>query len=147
MTTMGRAGKGQALCATIGFAAGEDGAGVAYARLRDGRNGDLVLREQFRCRPVPALRGRNVAYAALAAIVRSVLESGARRVRFEIADADLVVDLAEHRAVPAPLTMPYVSLRCALNRFSEATVVVADGTVARDLTARARAEALLEVAA
>jgi hypothetical protein len=146
MTTMGRAGKGPAVRATIGFATRDDGVGVAYARLRDERNGELVLREPFRCRPLPALRGRNVAYAALAAIVRRVLESDVRRVRFEVADPDLVADLAEHRAVPAPLTMPYVSLRCALNRFTEAAVVVA-GAAARDLTARARAEALLEVAA
>jgi hypothetical protein len=147
MTTMGRAARVQAVCATIGFATRDDGAGVAYARLRDGRNGEQVLRAPFRCRPLPALRGRNVAYAALAAIVRRVLESDVRRVRFEVADADLVADLAEHRAVPAPLTIPYVTLRCALNRFAEATVVVAEGAAARDLTARARAEALLEVAA
>jgi hypothetical protein len=144
---MGRAGKGRAVCVTIGFAARDDGAGVAYARLHEARNGELVLREQFRCRPLPALRGRNVAYAALAAIVRRLLESGVRSARFEVADADLVADLAEHRAVPAPLTIPYVTLRCALNRFSEATVVLAAGAAARDLTARARAEALLEVAA
>jgi hypothetical protein len=147
MTAMGRTGNGQAVRATIGFAVRGDGEGVAYARLADLQKGEGLVRERFWCRPQPALRGRNVAYGALAAVARALLARGLRCVRFEIEDADLVRDLVERRALPGALTVPYITLRCALNRFSEATVAVAGEGVVRDLTARARAESSLNVAA
>jgi len=42
--------------------------------------------------------------------------------------------------------VPYVALRCTLNRFEQASVRRA-GAVARDLSARAQAEVYLDIAA
>ena len=134
--------------ATLGFAAGEGaGAGVAYALLGAPESGGAVVRVAFRCRPLAALRGRDVAYAALRAVAEEVRARGVQRVVFALDDERLARDLHERLPVPGPLAMPYVSLRCALNRFAEATVVAAGEAAARDLTARARAEVSLHIAA
>lgn len=135
------------LTITVGFAVGQRGDGVAYASVSeaDGREGSLV-RVGFRCRPLPALRGRDVAYAALDAIATTILRRSSAVV-FRIDDAAIVADRTEHRPVPAALTIPYVRLGCTLNRFRAATLVAAADRATRDLTARARAEASLEVAA
>jgi hypothetical protein len=125
----------------IGFAARADGEGIAYAAVRGADGGpETFVRVRFRSVPLPALRGRDVAYAALAAVARDLHERGIRRATFELDDPALPVDLAERRALPTALAVPYVRLRCTLNRFDEARVVhVPDGSV-RDLTARARAD-------
>jgi hypothetical protein len=93
------------------------------------------------------LRERDVAYAALNAVAKYVRECGVERVVFAISDAQLALDLEEHLSVPPALSIPYVTLRCTLNRFAEAAVVATADGIARDLTARARAEASLHVAA
>jgi hypothetical protein len=135
---------------TVGFAAGADGAGVAYAALRrsaeSGARGSLV-RVGFTCRPLPSLRGRDVAYAALDAVAAALLERGIRSVEIELDDESVPLDLAERRSLPGALILPYVSLRCRLNRFRHVRVAAARDGVARDLTARARAEVSLHVAA
>ncbi len=132
---------------TVGFAAGAAGGGVAYAALRAAdRATESIVRVGFRCRPQAALRGRDVAYAALGAVADELLRRGVRDVEFRLDDTGLPVDLATRRTLPAALTVPYVILRCKLNRFHRATVSEAGGEP-RDLTARARAEASLDVAA
>lgn len=133
---------------TIGYAAGRSGDGVAYASIAeaDGPAASLI-RVVFRCRPLPALCGRDVAYAALEALASEIVRRGCHVVEFRLDDPTLAADLAERRPVPSALTIPYVRLRCTLNRFREATVVVAADRTTRDLTARARAEASLNIAA
>ena len=76
-----------------------------------------------------------------------LLQRGVDRVEIRIDDEHLLADLTERRAVPNPLIVPYVRLRCKLNRFAAATVVRASGAVVRDLETRARAEASLDIAA
>ncbi|MGP6157676.1 MAG: hypothetical protein ACLPYS_09275 [Vulcanimicrobiaceae bacterium] len=135
---------------TVGFAADADGAGVAYAVLHrsaeSGGRGSLV-RVGFTCRPLPSLRGRDVAYAALDAVAAALLERGIRRVELVLDDERLPLDLAERRSLPGALIVPYVALRCRLNRFGFVQVKAACDGVARDLTAWARAEVSLHVAA
>ena len=130
---------------TIGFAE-RDGRGVAYAMSGSGGRGPAV-RVGFACRPLPALRGRDVAYAALAAVAADMLRRGVTRVVFRIDDDRLPQDVAERRSLPNALVVPYVQLRCALNRFAEAVVEYGSGDIAREASARARADVWLNVAA
>jgi hypothetical protein len=133
---------------TVGFAARERGGGVAYAAVPGtGAAEGSVVRVGFPCRPLPALLGRDVAYAALTAVAETLLRQGAATVEFRTEDRNVPADLAERRALPPALTVPYVALRCKLNRFASATVATVSDRVTRDLTARARADALLDVAA
>jgi len=133
----------QPVIIVVGFAAGPGGSGVAYAKLRTSDPAaESIVRVGFRCRPLAALRGRDVAYAALAAVAGEALRRGERDVEIRLDDTELVLDLSARRGLPATLTVPYVTLRCTLNRFARAAVVPA-GDEARDLTARARAEASL----
>jgi hypothetical protein len=128
---------------TVGFAAGPGGSGVAYAAAgAGGRNGSPV-RVEFVCRALPALRGRDVAYSALDAVLAELLRRGVTRAVIAIDDANLPLDVSERRSLPNALIVPYVALRCRLNQFAAVTVVEAHDAVARDLTARARAEATL----
>ncbi len=135
-----------ALRATIGFAFGDGDEGVAYVLLR-GPGVERVSRITVPLRMRPALAGRDGGYAALLAVARAVRAQNVRRVIFEIADEHLVNDLAEHGPVPAALAMPYVLLGCALNRFESVAVQIADDSACRDLTARAKADVSLHVAA
>ena len=129
---------------TIGFAERE-GRGVAYAVISGGRG--PAVRVGFACRPLPALLGRDVAYAALDAIAGEMRERGLQRVVFRLDDDHLIADLDQRRALPNALIVPYVGVRCTLNRFREARVErCADGIV-RDLTARARADVWFNLAA
>jgi hypothetical protein len=130
---------------TVGFAERE-GRGVAYAVAGSGGRGSAV-RVGFVCRPLPALVGRDVAYAALAAGADEVLRHGVTRAVFRVDDERLPQDIAERRALPNALVVPYVRLRCALNRFDQASVEQASGDVARDASARARADVWLNLAA
>ncbi len=138
-------GNPQPIVVTVGFAAGSAG-GVAYAALRGANGAESIVRVGFRCRPLAALRGRDIAYAALAAVAEDLLRRDLRDIAFRIDDPELPADLAARRALPAALTVPYVALRCKLNRFRGVTVAYAEGA-SRDLTARARAEVSLNVAA
>jgi len=133
---------------TVGFAAAEGGRGIAYAGLRiPGSHEESIVRVRFSCRARPALRGRDVAYAALDAVARALLERGVSAVEVRTADERIVEDLARRGELPAALTMPYVALRCTLNRFRAASVARDPGGASRDLAARARAEACLGAAA
>jgi hypothetical protein len=146
MVGVNRGNRKGAVRAAIGFAAGEAGEGTAYALLgASGKEG--VVRVPFRCRPLPALRGRDVSYAALTAVAVELRRRGLRGVVFVIEDERLVRDLDGRLPVPAPLAMPYVMLRCELNRFHEALVTASDEPAIRDLSARSRAEVFLRSAA
>lgn len=127
---------------TVGFAADEAGRGVAYAAT--GTRG--VLRLPFTVRRLPALRGREVAYAAATAVAEALRRRGCERALFRIDDPWLSCDLRDRPALPRALTMPYVRLGCALNRFA-AYRVEPGNAAARDLTARARGDVALNVAA
>jgi GNAT superfamily N-acetyltransferase len=129
----------------VGFAASSAGEGVAYARLLAPAP-DPVLRTPFRLAVQPALRGRDVSYAALRAVAADVRARGIARVQFHLDDEWLLLDLNERRALPQALVLPYVALRCELNRLHEVSIVSDEASV-RDLAARARAEVCLNVAA
>lgn len=131
--------------AATGFAADAQGNGVAYARLTLAGT-PRVLRVTFTVKRYPALLDREVGYAALTAIGSVLHRRGIERVRFTVDDANLASDLREHREVPAPLTLAYVRLRCALNQFKEYDIAVSAAGES-DLTARARSEAAMHVAA
>ncbi len=131
---------------SIGFAANASGSGVAYAAVR-GTDGDATIRVSFSLRARAALEGRDAAYAALDAVAAEVLERGLRDVEFRFDDARLAEDLAERRTVPQPLVVPYVALRCTLNRFRTVRIVAARDRTIRDLAARALADVSLEIAA
>ncbi len=131
--------------AATGFAADTQGNGVAYARLMlHGR--PRVLRVPFNVKRYPALLDREVGYAALAAVAGALSRRGIERPRFAVGDTQLVRDLAEHRDVPAALMLAYVRLRCALNQFKEYDIAVSAAGES-DLTARARSELAMHVAA
>ena len=131
----------------VAFAADARGAGVAYAAIDDaGRQ--TVVRVAFRAKDASAAAGREIAYAALGAVAERLRPRLAEaNVRFYTADEALSADLSERRPLPAALTMPYVALRCRLNRFRSATVRLARSAEIGDLTARAIAEVSLHVAA
>jgi hypothetical protein len=129
----------------VGFAADDRGYGVAYARLRLGQS-PRVLRVPFTVTRYPALLEREVGYAALAVVSAALQQRGIDSVRFSVEDERLASDLRERRDVPAPLTLSYIRLRCVLNGFKEFDIVDEPGDL-RDLTARARSEVALHVAA
>src|ERR1700676_3405079 len=102
---------------TPGFAADER-PGICYATVGGGARETLV-RVEFACRPLPVLQGRDVAYYALDALATELLRRRIGRVEIHLDDERLLEDLAERRPVPNPLVVPYVALRCKLNRFDE----------------------------
>lgn len=131
----------------VGCAADAHATGVAYALVR-AQQRETLVRVTFACRPLGALHGRDVTYAAMRTVAMRLHERGVRRVTLATTDADMVADLDGRRSVPPPLTVPYVTLRCLLNRFTAAQVTLArDQRGCRDLEARARAEVSLDIAA
>ncbi|HKU67623.1 MAG TPA: hypothetical protein VJP85_07605 [Candidatus Baltobacteraceae bacterium] len=130
--------------ASTGFAADAQGHGVAYVRLVLGRT-PRVLRVPFAVKRYAALFDREVGYGALTAVAAALQRRGIERVRFTVCDEALVSDLREHREVPVPLTLAYVRLRCALNQFKEYDIAATGAE--SDLTARARSDAAMHVAA
>lgn len=135
-----------ALDVTIGYAADERGEGIAYALL-DGSAGRSLLRSAFRVQRRGGLAGREVGYAALAAIVAALRHRGIRALTIAVCDDEIVAEIEGRRPIPPALAMPYVTLRCALNGLSQARLRCVDRAAAADLEARARAEVSLHVAA
>ena len=135
--------KGPVIDAKVGFAADEHGCGVAYVALTSGQK-EKSVRIPFKVRRYPALLDREVGFAAMTAVAEHVASMGCRRVNFRVADDRVVEDFCERRDVPMPLAIEYVRMGCALNRFAEFHLEAAS---ADDLTARARAEVTLHVAA
>jgi len=136
--------KSQLTVVTAGFAADERH-GICYATVGGGARGTLV-RVEFACRPLAVLQGRDVAYYALDALASELLRRRVHRVEIAVDDDRLLEDLTERRPVPNPLIVPYVALRCKLNRFDGASVRHAGGA-ACDLSTRAQAELFLDIAA
>jgi hypothetical protein len=130
--------------ATVAYAADPNGEGVAYTAVRTPARTRLLLRVPFRVKRLPALSDREVGYAAVAAVSDVLRARGIKRVRIGVDDPDLLADVCERRKLPAALTLPYVRLGCALNRFTEHQLVPRTD---EDLAGRARAEALLHTAA
>jgi hypothetical protein len=133
------------LSVAAGFAADHQGNGVVYARVGE-RPGAPFLRIQFTVKRYPALLEREIGYAALTALCAALRRRGVERVRLNLDDERLIGDLREHREVPAPLTLAYVRLGCALNQFASYEI---SGPSAgeSDLTARARTEVSMHAAA
>jgi len=126
--------------ATIGYAAGERGSGLAYARLM-GNGATRLIRRVFRT--ADPGDDRAVAYGAITAVADAMAKRRLRGVRFVIGNAAVASELATRGEVPGSLALAYVRLRCALNALS-ATVTL--GTT-DELTQRARAEIALNLAA
>jgi len=127
----------------LGYAADREGNGIAYARLTT-RAGARLVRVAFRVQRFEGLEGREIGYAALTAVAALLRERGLESVAFALADGELVTDCSAHRDVPPPLVLPYVRLRCALNRFKEYAL---HHGADPDLEGRARAELVLLSAA
>lgn len=123
--------------ATLGYAAGDRGRGIAYARLREAR-GEHLLRVSFRVRP--QFVAREVAYAALIAVAQTLHRRGVVKARFVLEDERLVAEVTEHGELSAAMVLPYVRLKCALNQFDAVSLAAAQTL---DLTQRARAEIAL----
>jgi hypothetical protein len=126
----------------IAYAANLRGEGVAYAAV-DAEAGPRRI--PFRIERLPALLEREVAYAALIAVAAALWSDGFRCVRLGIADERVILDLAERRALPMALSLLYVQLKCRLNTFARAEIVVRKPP--DDLMNRARAEVELFAAA
>ncbi|MGH7327764.1 MAG: hypothetical protein ACREJX_05380 [Polyangiaceae bacterium] len=128
--------------ATIAYAANARGDGVAYVALA----GEATPRRiTFQVDRLPALMDREVGYAALVAVADALWQEGYRRVQLGLADERVAQDLAERRSLPMALSLLYVRLKCRLNTFIQAQIVVR--TPSDDLANRARAEVELSAAA
>jgi len=131
--------------ATVGYAADDAGIGVAYASIATIASASpALLRVPFRVRRFAGLSGREIGYAAVTAVATALRDRKVRRVRFAVPDDELIHDLSERRALPQPLTLPYIRLGCAFNQFSQCDVVAGGDD---DLSGRARAEVALHIAA
>lgn len=134
----------EALGVQLGYAAGPDGNGIVYARLQS-TAGERLVRAAFRVKRFAGMGEREVGYGALTAIATVLRERGVEKINLMLSDAALIDDLVTHRAVPPPLVIPYVHLRCALNRFTGFSL--SSGVEENDLAQRARAEVALNTAA
>jgi hypothetical protein len=130
----------------LGFAADSFGSGIACARVVEAGR-ERTLRVPFTLRPMPALLGRDVAYAALTAVADEVRALDTSVAEFVVQDERLGLDLSLRRSLPGALSLPYVRLRCALNRFREATVTCRITPETTHLTDLARCEIGLLAAA
>ena len=132
--------------ASVGYAADDAGNGVAYVRVVFKEGGPRVLRVAFRVQRQPALSDREVGYAGLTAVCSALRRRGIELVRFAIDDPSLIADMRKRENVPPPLALPYVRLGCALNQFRRYEIAELPASDA-DLTARARSETAMHVAA
>ena len=123
----------------VGYAADRTGRGIAYAAIATG-TGRAVTKIPFGALPLPALEGRELGYAAIAAVGAHLRSAGFTRVRLRLADEVVVDALNGHRDVPPALAMPYVKTRCVLHGFALARVERAEPIETHDLQARAHAE-------
>jgi hypothetical protein len=128
----------------VGYAADRKGNGISYARLRSS-SGDRLLRVRFRVQRFAGVDEREIGYAAMTALASYLRDRGIARVMFSLNDSRLIEDVQLRRDVPPPITLPYIRLGCALNRFESYDLRLSqDG---EDLTQRAAAELTLHHAA
>jgi hypothetical protein len=130
----------------VGYASDRTGRGIAYAAIATGK-GRAVAKIPFGLSPLPALEGREVGYAAVAAVSAHLRGQGFTRVRLRIGDELVVDDLNARRAVPPALAMAYVKTRCVLHGFALARVERAEPIETHELQARAHAELASRTAA
>jgi len=130
----------------VGYAADPQGRAVAYAAIATGTSTGIV-RIPFRANALPALEGRDVGYAAVAAIGAHLRSRGFGRVRVRLADGNVVADLSGVGAPPKALAMAYVKARCLLHGLGAVRLETAEPIETRDLTKRARAELSLQTTA
>jgi len=127
----------------VGYAVSAGGRGLAYASLSSAPH-NLVFRLPFRiaqlCSPIERAAG----YAALVTVARSLCKRGVKRARFVLPDGQLVDELSARRQLPYGLTLPYVSVRCALNALERFEIRFGETD---ELMQRARAEVALNLAA
>ncbi len=130
----------------VGYASDPAGRGLAYAAVANGR-GRGIVRVPFATAPLALYDGREIGYAAVAAVGTELRRRGYVRIRVRVGDEAVVRDLAAPKLVPPALAMPYVKTRCTLNGFASARVERADPREIADLEGRARAELSLRSAA
>ncbi|HVA38492.1 MAG TPA: hypothetical protein VNJ51_12860 [Candidatus Dormibacteraeota bacterium] len=102
------------------------GRGRVLARLCQGPLELERLEFSFGYRTRPNAEGREASYAAATALADRLAAKGLRRVELLGPDGALAEDLVTRRRLPGSLTVPYIALGCALNRFLEGRVGVAD---------------------
>ena len=127
----------------IGYGADARGRGIAYARVVSAEQNALV-RVPFHADHRSETGGRENGYAAVTAVAAALRKWGVTHAGIAVDDAQLADDIGTHGPLPDALSLPYVRLRCALNAFDDFTIRFASDP---DLTARARAEVALFVAA
>jgi hypothetical protein len=130
----------------LGYAADPDGSGVAFAAVHTGTTSSVV-RVPFRVNRLTGLDGREIGYAAVAAVGSHLRSRGFGRVRLRVADSHVVDELSGTKIIPSALAMPYVAARCVLHGFTTVRIECAQSVDVADLTNRAIAEANLHVAA
>lgn len=143
---MEKRGGSNSVVVTLGFAADAQGNGVAFGRVRRGAR-ESSIRVAFVAPQRPVLEGRDTSYAALRATAEFLRERGVREAIFRIADGRVVEEVRDRTALPTALLLPYIALRCSLNRFADFSIASATDDEVADLLARARAEVSLHVAA
>lgn len=130
----------------VGYAADASGHGIAYAAIATG-SGRGVVRVPFAAARLAALDGRELGYAAVAAVGAYLRGRGFTRIRLRAGDENVVEDLSGRRPVPPALAMAYVKTRCVLHGFAVARVERAEPVETHDLEARARADIALRTPA
>jgi hypothetical protein len=130
----------------VGYAADSRGHGIAYASVGTG-TGTSVVRLAFQAEVAPALEGRELGYAVVAALGELLKSRGFGRVRIRLADERVAQELSGSGSPPKALAMAYVRVRCVLRALGAVRIEVAEPVEIRDLTARAQAEVTLRAAA
>ena len=130
----------------VGYAADNLGRGIAFASIATGTSSGIV-RIPFRATALPALEGRDVGYAAVAAISAHLKSRGFGRARVRIADGNVVADLSGNGQPPKALAMAYVKTRCLLHGLGSVRLEAAEPIEIRDLTKRAQTELSVHVVA
>jgi hypothetical protein len=130
----------------VGYAADHLGRGIAFASIATGTSSGIV-RVPFRATAQPALEGRDIGYAAVAAIGAHLKSRGFGRARVRIADNNVVADLSGSGTPPKALAMAYVKTRCLLHGLGAVRLETAEPIEIRDLTKRAQAEVTSHVVA
>ena len=100
----------------------KSGRGRLMARLSQGPLELERLELGFTYRSRPGVEERAASYAATTVLARRLAAMGLRRVELLGPDGELAEDVATRRRLPTVLTVPYVTLGCALNRFVEGRV-------------------------
>lgn len=134
-------GAAEPVVVSVGLVSDEAGDGTAYGIARRGFL-ETPFSISFQAQVRPALEGRDTSYAALLAVGSYVRRRGVRNVVIRFPDARVANDLKQRADVPAALTLPYIELRCSLNRFEDAEVVPLPAADAEAVVARAAAAAL-----